>query len=195
MHVGVLGGGLQGCSVALALADRGADVVLFDRNTALCSRTAVANEGKIHLGYMYAGDPTLATARMMLRGALAFGAFFEKHLGIARDSLVRSEPAAYVVHRDTQHHAAEVEAYLRAVHSLVAEAADAREGAYFGAKIGAPLRVWTARERDAKLRSWGDCRQCSTRPRSLSTLSSWPLRYGRASLLSREFRCGRKNSC
>ena len=103
MHVGVLGGGLQGCCVALALAAKGAKVVLFDRNEALLSRTAVANEGKIHLGYMYAADPTLSTARTMMKGALAFAPFFERHLDIPIDALATSAPAAYVVHRDSQH--------------------------------------------------------------------------------------------
>ena len=56
MKVGVLGGGLQGCTVALALAERGAKVTIFDRNEALLTGVAIANEGKIHLGYMYAGD-------------------------------------------------------------------------------------------------------------------------------------------
>ena len=50
MHVGVLGGGLQGCCVALTLAERGVKVTLFDKNDTLLSRAAVANEGKIHLG-------------------------------------------------------------------------------------------------------------------------------------------------
>src|SRR6476660_2025313 len=73
MRVGVLGGGLQGCCTALALAERAAKVTLFDKNDALLSRAAVANEGKIHLGYMYAGDPTLSTAKTMMTGALSFG--------------------------------------------------------------------------------------------------------------------------
>ena len=41
MRVGVLGGGLQGCSIALALADRGVKVTLFDKNNTLLSRAAV----------------------------------------------------------------------------------------------------------------------------------------------------------
>ena len=57
MRVAVLGGGLQGCATALALAERRLNVALIDRNETLLSRTAVANEGKIHLGYMYAADP------------------------------------------------------------------------------------------------------------------------------------------
>ena len=64
MHVGILGGGMQGCCCALALAERGIEVTLFDRNEQLLTRTAVANEGKIHLGYMYANDPSCSTARM-----------------------------------------------------------------------------------------------------------------------------------
>jgi glycine/D-amino acid oxidase-like deaminating enzyme len=48
MQVAVLGGGLQGCCTALALAESGVRVTLFDRNEQLLSRAAVANEGKIH---------------------------------------------------------------------------------------------------------------------------------------------------
>src|SRR5665647_1095597 len=76
MRVGILGGGLQGCCVALSLAERGVDVTLFDRNEHLLSRTAVANEGKVHLGYMYASDPSYSTARMMMRGGACLCSVF-----------------------------------------------------------------------------------------------------------------------
>jgi glycine/D-amino acid oxidase-like deaminating enzyme len=149
MHVAVLGGGLQGCCIALALADRGVGVVLYDRNPALLSRAAVANEGKIHLGYMYAGDPGLATARMMMRGALAFAPFFGRHLGQADDRLSVSEPATYLVHRDSQHSAEEVSGYLAAVDALVCEAVAGRELAYFGKDLRGGLRTWPAAERES----------------------------------------------
>lgn len=97
MHVGVMGGGLQGCCIALALAERGIAVTLIDKNELLLSRAAVANEGKIHLGYMYAGDPTLSTARMMMRGALAFAPFFARHIGGAMDWGTLSKPAVYLI--------------------------------------------------------------------------------------------------
>ena len=100
MHVGVLGGGLQGCCIALALAERGVRVTLFDKNDKLLSRAAVANEGKIHLGYMYASDPTLATAKTMMAGALEFAPFLERHLGQPALSFAVSVPATYIVHRD-----------------------------------------------------------------------------------------------
>src|SRR6516225_9821652 len=98
MRVGVLGGGMQGCCCALALAERGAEVILFDRNEQLLSRATVANEGKVHLGYMYANDTSYSTARMMMNGALAFAPFISRHLEIGAKSLNVSQPAAYVVH-------------------------------------------------------------------------------------------------
>lgn len=146
MCVGVLGGGLQGCCVALALAERGANVVLFDKNDALLSRTAVANEGKIHLGYMYAGDPTLSTAKTMMAGALSFAPFLERYLGQSAQSFSVSVPATYVVHRDSQRSVADVCAYLGSVHALINTAAGGRRKAYFERNLSAPLRRLSAAE-------------------------------------------------
>jgi glycine/D-amino acid oxidase-like deaminating enzyme len=150
MHVGVLGGGLQGCCAALALAERGVRVTISDRNDILMSRAAVANEGKIHLGYMYAGDPTLKTASTMLLGALAFAPFFQRTIGLDPKSFRLSAPAAYVVHRDSQHDPAEVLGYANAVHELVQEAAASDPAAYFGIDLPANLRRWSNAERDAE---------------------------------------------
>ena len=72
MRVAVLGGGLQGCCVAMALASAGVQVDLYDRNEALLNEASVRNEGKLHLGYVYAHDHSLQTARLMLLGAAAF---------------------------------------------------------------------------------------------------------------------------
>jgi glycine/D-amino acid oxidase-like deaminating enzyme len=145
-----LGGGLQGCCIALALAERGIHVTLIDRSDALLSRTAVANEGKIHLGYMYAGDPTLATARMMMQGALAFAPFFVRHLGFSAANFSLSTAAAYVVHRDSQHSVDEVLGYAHAVHALLGELASNRPSDYFGRDIRAELRLWSSAERRAE---------------------------------------------
>src|SRR5215468_6037569 len=126
MRVGILGGGLQGCCTALALAERAAKVTLFDKNGSLLSRAAVANEGKIHLGYMYAGDPTLSTAKRMMAGALFFAPFLERYLGQPAQSFSVSDPAMYIVHRDSQQSSEEIFAYLRRTHALVNEAAEGR---------------------------------------------------------------------
>lgn len=150
MHVAVLGGGLQGCCVAVALARKGVIVDLFDRNQSLLSRAAVANEGKIHLGYMYAGDPSLSTARMMMQGALAFAPFFARHLDMPIHDIARSDPAVYLVHRDSQRPVEQVADYFRRVHAMVRDAASGRDGAYFGADFKAGLRRWPDDEREAE---------------------------------------------
>src|SRR5262245_32285967 len=138
MHVGVMGGGFQGCCVALALAHRGVSVTLFDKNDRLLSRAAVANEGKIHLGYMYAGDSTLSTAKTMMVGALSFAPFLKQHLDQSLESFLVSVPATYLVHRNSQQTAENVRAYLATVHGLVNEAAEGKSKAYFGKDLTAP---------------------------------------------------------
>ena len=153
MRVAVLGGGLQGCCIALALAEQRLRVTLFDKNDALLSRAAVANEGKIHLGYMYAGDPTLSTAKMMMAGALSFSPFLERYLGQPAHSFAVSVPATYVVHRASQRSTEDVCAYLETVHALINEAAQDRKQAYFGRELGAPLQTWSAAERAANFDS------------------------------------------
>lgn len=150
MRVAVLGGGLQGCCIALALAARGVNVCLFDKNEKLLTRAAVANEGKIHLGYMYAADPTLATARTMMTGALAFAPFLERYLDRPAKTFSVSVPATYIVHRDSQHCAETVCAYFDTVHRLVGEAAAGRKDDYFGRDLTAPLRRWPDAERAAE---------------------------------------------
>ena len=145
--VGVLGGGLQGCCTAIALAARRVRVTLFDKNDALLSRAAIANEGKIHLGYMYAGDPTFSTAKTMMAGALAFAPFLERYLARPAHSFSVSVPATYIVHRDSQHSAEDVCAYLKTVHRLINETAGGRKQAYFGRNLTAPLRPWSGAEK------------------------------------------------
>jgi glycine/D-amino acid oxidase-like deaminating enzyme len=150
MRVGILGGGMQGCCCALALAQRGAEITLFDRNEKLLSRAAVANEGKVHLGYMYANDPTYSTAQMMMSGALAFGPFFARHLEVPVESMNVSRPAAYVVHRDSQRTPDQVSDYLATVHSMIVEASDGRSRQYFGRDLLQRPRSWSAAERETE---------------------------------------------
>jgi glycine/D-amino acid oxidase-like deaminating enzyme len=153
MHVAILGGGLQGCSIAIVLADLGARVTIFDRNSELLKGAAVANEGKIHLGYMYAGDPTLRTARIMARGALTFAPFLARYLDLPYADLSTSTPAVYVVHRKSQKQPDEVGRYLASVHSIVADAASEFGDTYFGMDLRKPIRQWTASEIENELNS------------------------------------------
>lgn len=148
MTIAVLGGGLQGCCLALALAERGQRVALFDKNASLISRAGAANEGKIHLGYMYANDTSLRTAAVMARGALAFDPFMRKFLGSGSPAFATSSPAAYVVHRDSQRPADEVAHYLQAAHDKIVETVNGGTAQYFGQDIMTRPQSWTRAERE-----------------------------------------------
>ena len=71
-RIGVLGAGIQGSCVALELARRGYRVDLLDKNELAVSQASLQNEGKIHLGFVYASDSSLRTASRMLEGSRRF---------------------------------------------------------------------------------------------------------------------------
>ena len=101
MRVAVLGAGFQGTCVALELATRGVAVDLYDRNDACITQAGRWNEGKIHLGFVYANDGSLNTARLMAHGALAFDRAAARWLETSIGSIGVSPPFDYVVHRDS----------------------------------------------------------------------------------------------
>ena len=61
------------------------------------SQASAQNEGKIHLGYVYANDRSLWTARTMVKGAIAFASLMWRWVG---DAGVRfpSDAVLFVVH-------------------------------------------------------------------------------------------------
>ena len=142
----VLGGGVLGCCTALVLAQRGARVTLFDRAAELFSRTSIHNEGRIHFGYVYAGDPTLATAQTMIRGALSFGPFLEKHLDLMPQHFPLSSPTIYLVHANTQRSVDYLFGYFNAVHALIEDAVQGQRSQYFGADLHRAPRKWSSAE-------------------------------------------------
>jgi glycine/D-amino acid oxidase-like deaminating enzyme len=148
-RVAVLGGGLSGCCTALVLAERGARVTIFDRTDRLVSRTSLHNEGKIHFGYVYAGDSSLATARMMIRGALVFPSFMRRYLGLVPERIELSSPHVYLVHTNTQRSLEYVSGYFGMVHALIDEAASRDRTCYFGADLHQAPRRWSAAELSA----------------------------------------------
>ncbi len=137
MRAAVLGGGMQGCCVALALAARGVKVTVFERQQSLLRGAASNNEGKIHLGYVYAADPSFATARILIRGALAFLPFLRTHLETSA-AIVRSSPFLYIVHRDSQLSLDQIETHFEAVGAEIS-AADRKS--YFGQTLHATERL------------------------------------------------------
>jgi len=97
----VLGAGLTGATTALALAKSGVNVVLVDQDQRPMNRASLRNEGKIHLGFVFANDKTLATARLMIQGALGFRQSLCRLAGERAKTLSVSTPFVYLVAEDS----------------------------------------------------------------------------------------------
>jgi glycine/D-amino acid oxidase-like deaminating enzyme len=99
----ILGAGVQGACAALALADRGYAVTLVDEAPDCLLRASLVNEGKIHLGHVYANDPTFETPRLMLRAALSFAPIVDRLVGSNLQwSELTSVPFVYLIASDSQ---------------------------------------------------------------------------------------------
>ena len=101
MRVAILGGGCTGACAALELAAKGHAVDLYDENPTPISRAGRNNEGKIHLGLLYAKDRSLRTAELMITGALHFASCLNRWIDFSPDTVTFSTPFYYGVHRGT----------------------------------------------------------------------------------------------
>ncbi|MES2521387.1 MAG: FAD-dependent oxidoreductase [Gemmatimonadota bacterium] len=120
MAIAVLGGGILGVCTALDLADRGFHVVLFERNAELLTEASLHNEGKLHLGFVYAADRTFRTAERMIRGAATFLDLLERWIPLDALRALPTKPFDYVVHRDTMVSITDVERHFVAVEDALA---------------------------------------------------------------------------
>ena len=122
MRIGVIGAGIQGCCSALQLAERGFEIDLFDLAAAPMDGASRWNEGKIHLGYVYANDKSLATARAMIASACQFDSFFRETLGQRIPVARQSSRFIYGVHRDSLIRTEQVQSYFHSVDCLLKQA-------------------------------------------------------------------------
>lgn len=120
-HVAVLGAGITGCCLALFLARRGVRVSLFDRQPSPMAGASRWNEGKIHLGYLYGADDSLATARHLIPGGLAFKPLMQQLLEQELTDHVTSSDDVFLIHRNSVVGAPRARAYYRAVDALLAD--------------------------------------------------------------------------
>ncbi|HEU5143746.1 MAG TPA: FAD-dependent oxidoreductase [Dermatophilaceae bacterium] len=126
LRVAVLGAGVMGSSLAIFLARRGVEVVLVDRADEPVSGSSRWNEGKIHLGYLYGADPTLATARHVLPGGLQFARLMSELVGSDLVPHATRSDDTYLVHRRSVVDAAALRSHFEAVTDLAREHPDAR---------------------------------------------------------------------
>lgn len=97
----MLGAGLTGVAVALELARMGTHVTLIEQDERAINRASLRNEGKIHLGFVFSQDTTMASSRLQLDGALQFRSILSRLTNGRTDRLTTSRPFTYLVPRDT----------------------------------------------------------------------------------------------
>lgn len=118
MKIAVLGGGLQGCCVAKGLADKGHSVDLYEMDQRLMGAASRWNEGKLHLGYVYAKDPSLKTAERVAEGSLSFDYLFQRLFGESVTRWPLSKPFAYDVLHGSQLSPEQVGEHFQAVDQI-----------------------------------------------------------------------------
>ena len=121
MSIAILGAGILGACTALELADRGHRLTIFERNAEPLSEASLYNEGKLHLGFVYAADPSFRTAARMIRGAARFMDVLGRWIPHAALRDLPARPFDYVVHRDTMVTAAAIEAHFLRVRQTLEE--------------------------------------------------------------------------
>lgn len=132
MRIAILGAGNTGVCAALELAARGQTVDLYDENAEPISRASRNNEGKVHLGLVYAKDRSLRTARTMIWGALHFTACLERWIDLGSDDDAISTPYYYGVHKGTMSRPEELKQHYDQCKKLFDEARAATGLSYLG---------------------------------------------------------------
>jgi glycine/D-amino acid oxidase-like deaminating enzyme len=146
----VLGAGVQGCCAALALRQLGFRVQLLDKSRALMSRASANQEGKIHLGFVYARDDSQRTARTMIEHALRFAPALESLVGGPIDWEPHlSTRFTCGIHRDSTLTLDEHLAHFAALQAIYDEVSGDGRLHYLGRR---PARIWSA---DAPVRFAG----------------------------------------
>jgi len=135
-RITIVGAGLAGCATALELARYGIETTLVDQDSRPMQRASRRNEGKIHLGFVYANEASRSTTDLMVDGATVFGPLVKSWLG--RPPIV-SQPFQYLVHRDSVVDSARFEVHCASVGSAFERAMGNPDREYLGHR---PRNLW-----------------------------------------------------
>ncbi len=97
-RIAILGAGGLGACVALELSNRGFKVDLYEEHSAPLKKASYANEGKVHVGFIYAMDHSFHTANSMLVGAVHFVEYLKRWIDVRPEEMI-STPFHYLVHK------------------------------------------------------------------------------------------------
>src|SRR4051812_22433766 len=136
----VLGAGFQGVCVALGLQRRGYAVTLVDKASDCMTRASLRNEGKIHLGFVYANDTSFRSSALMLHSSLAFAGLIEEWLKVRINwPAVSSHPFVYVIAHDSLLPPENLFASYERLQRTYQERLDTKEVSYLGSR---PSTLW-----------------------------------------------------
>lgn len=97
-----MGAGIQGICCALALSRLNVNITLVDKTEEPLLRSGLRNEGKIHLGFVYANDESFRTASLMLKSAMHFAPLIESFVDHEIDwQPLRSRTFNYLILKET----------------------------------------------------------------------------------------------
>lgn len=96
--IAVLGAGGLGACLSLELAQRGYQVDLFEEHSEPVRKASFVNEGKIHLGFIYAMDRDFHTSKSMIIGAIHFISNLKRWIHINPEEVI-STPFNYCIHK------------------------------------------------------------------------------------------------
>jgi hypothetical protein len=122
-RIAILGAGGAGVCSALELAQRGYHVDLYEKSSVPISKASYVNEGKIHLGFIYAMDKDLHTAKKMIVAALHFVSNLKRWISLDPEDVI-STPFYYGVHNDSLMEASELHFHYKKCMALFGEARD-----------------------------------------------------------------------
>ena len=134
----------MGACVALFLARRGLEVSVFEKERAPLTCASRWNEGKIHLGYLYAADRSMRTAELLIPGAVLFRNLISELVGSDVTRHMTFEDDLCLIHRDSVIDAEAVRAQFAAISELVRNHPDAR--LYLSDASAAHARELSSRE-------------------------------------------------
>ncbi|MEA2572019.1 MAG: hypothetical protein QOI24_4020 [Acidobacteriota bacterium] len=149
MRIAILGAGNTGTCAALELAGRGHHVDLYDQSDAPVRMASFHNEGKVHVGILYAKDRSLRTAELMIRGALAFAPLLDRWVGFDSSRLQISTPFHYGVHNGTMVSMDELKAHYAKCQRLFHDLHVASGQRYLGVDQSLQIEELNASEMDS----------------------------------------------
>ncbi len=121
MRIAVLGAGILGSCTALELAKRGFQVDLLDQQATPVTQASLGNEGKIHLGFIYANEPDFSTAKTLIVGAFHFSALLQRWCDLSDLQQHLSTPFVYGIHAQSMLSESAIHTHFQQIETLYRE--------------------------------------------------------------------------